>query len=390
VLKTRLIARNHERNDGEDARRELEAELTSLRATLAAAEAERGRVVGALGAALARLADGDLAVVLRQELDGDFASVRQDFNSLVEVLREIVISLAGGADSIRQSAALAVQAAEDQAQRDSGRAKAVGAAGQGLALLAQSLDRSAQGARQAVESVGAARAEAESSGAILGRAVATMGEIERSARQVAEVVELIDQIAFQTNLLALNAGVEAARAGEAGRGFAVVAQEVRALAQRAADAGGRIKILITASSEQAGAGVQLVGQTSQALGRLAERVAEIDALVADMTAAGHEQSVGIQQVTAAVSRLDKGERLDADTAENTRQALFALNDEAAELARQVNGFHLGSGGRDAEPGPARLATPARVPAPVIRLNEARAAGAGRPPARGPRPGPSEI
>ncbi|MBW8893478.1 MAG: hypothetical protein JF617_15675, partial [Burkholderiales bacterium] len=129
--------------------------------------------------------------------------------------------------------------------------------------------------------VATARTDAEESGRIVSQAVSAMTEIETSSAQVSQIIGVIDEIAFQTNLLALNAGVEAARAGDAGRGFAVVAQEVRALAQRSAEAAREIKTLISTSTQQVGAGVDLVGQTGKALQRIVAQVASIDGLVTE-------------------------------------------------------------------------------------------------------------
>ena len=226
-----------------------------------------------------------------------------------------------------------------------------------------------------MEGFSAAKADAAAGEDVLRQAAQAMEEIERSARQITDVVALIDQIAFQTNLLALNAGVEAARAGDAGRGFAVVAQEVRALAQRAAEAGAQIKTLINTSTAQTGVGVELVGRTGEVLRRVTGRVAEIDALVADIALAGQEQSAGLSKIASALNRIDQAERQDAESAERSRLAVQALDDEAAELARQVSGFHLGAALHRPPERPTHVQTPpqssVRTSAPVVRLHGAR-------------------
>ncbi|HEY2662659.1 MAG TPA: methyl-accepting chemotaxis protein [Caulobacteraceae bacterium] len=377
ILKDRLIERSQAREEAGERREDLEVRLTAAQAALATAQDERRRVIEALGAALNRLADGDLAVALRGELDGEFEPLRDDFNAVVAVLREVISGLAGGANGVRRNAAEAVQAGEDQALREAARAGDVETATAGLSALTQALDRSAANARQAVEGASAARAEAAAGEDVLRQVAASLEEIERSARQITEVVALIDQIAFQTNLLALNAGVEAARAGDAGRGFAVVAQEVRALAQRAAEAGAQIKALINTSAIQTGAGVDLVGRTGEALRRVTGRVAEIDVLVADMALAGQDQSAGLSKVASALARIDQGERQDAESAALSRRAVQALDDEAAELARQVSGFHLGSALRKPPERPALPQAPTRSPAPVVRLHDVRGSAAWR-------------
>ena len=132
-----------------------------------------------------------------------------------------------------------------------------------------------------------------------------MHGIERSSREISQIIGVIDEIAFQTNLLALNAGVEAARAGEAGRGFAVVASEVRALAQRSADAAKEIKKLISASSVQVEQGVKLVGQTGEALTLMAAQVAEIDVIVGEIASSAQEQATALDEVNTAVNQMDQ-------------------------------------------------------------------------------------
>ncbi len=229
-----------------------------------------------------------------------------------------------------------------------------------------------------MEGANAAKAKAATGEDLLKQAAAILEEVERSARQITETVAVIDQIAFQTNLLALNAGVEAARAGDAGRGFAVVAQEVRALAQRAAEAGAQIRAQVNAGSLQTGAGVELVGRTGEALRHLVHRVEEIDTLAADIVLAGQEQSAGLSKVATALERIDKAERQDSESAEWSRRALQSLDDEAADLARQVSSFHLGAATRKPERA-AALQTPssARPSAPVVRLHDARGAAGAR-------------
>jgi methyl-accepting chemotaxis protein len=167
-----------------------------------------------------------------------------------------------------------------------------------------------------------------------------MGEIETSARKIGQIIGVIDEIAFQTNLLALNAGVEAARAGEAGRGFAVVAQEVRALAQRAADAAKEIKVLVSTSMQQVERGVRLVGETGAALRRIQTGIAEINQAVAEIAASAREQAMGLAEVNTAVNQMDQTTQQNAAMVEQSTAATHSLATETAELNRAVGRFRV--------------------------------------------------
>ena len=181
-----------------------------------------------------------------------------------------------------------------------------------------------------------------------------MGEIERSSREIGNITEMMDEIAFQTNLLALNAGVEAARAGEAGKGFAVVAQEVRVLAQRAAQAAKDIKTLITASGEQVKSGVALVGETGTALQTIVSDVKEINQHVSAIVDAAREQALGLQEVNTAVSPIDQGTQQNAAMVEQTSAASRNLAVEAERLKQLLAGFKLSDGVAQTAPATLRV------------------------------------
>jgi methyl-accepting chemotaxis protein len=180
-----------------------------------------------------------------------------------------------------------------------------------------------------------------------------MGGIEKSSQSITQIIGVIDEIAFQTNLLALNAGVEAARAGDAGRGFAVVAQEVRALAQRSADAAKEIKGLIRASSEQVDKGVRLVGETGQTLDQILVQVGEINDLVGEIATSSKTQATGLAEVNAAVSQMDQVIRQNAAMVEQSTAASRVLAAEAAELERLIGGFQVGAQVHEYRPRPGR-------------------------------------
>src|SRR3546814_791917 len=186
--------------------------------------------------------------------------------------------------------------------------------------------------------VNEAHREAADGGQTVARAVAAMDQIEKSAQEIAQIINVIDGIAFQTNLLALNAGVEAARAGDAGKGFAVVANEVRALAQRSADAARDIKQLITTSSEQVESGVHLVGQTGQMLDRIVAKVDEVRGLITEISASTEAQASNLQQVNGAIGDMDSRTQQNAAMVEQSTAAARSLASEASQLLKLVSRF----------------------------------------------------
>ena len=216
--------------------------------------------------------------------------------------------------------------------------------------------------------------------AYIRKAVEAMGQIEHSAKQISQIIGVIDEIAFQTNLLALNAGVEAARAGDAGKGFAVVASEVRALAQRSAEAAKEIKILISASAEQVGAGVSLVGETGEALQRIVAQVSEITGVVGEIAASAQEQATGLHQVNTAVNQMDHVTQQNAAMVEQSTAASHALATEAKELGRLMSQFRVGD-----VPAASRVRSTSRAARPAAARPVAYASGAATAARLAPRP-----
>jgi methyl-accepting chemotaxis protein len=210
-----------------------------------------------------------------------------------------------------------------------------------LDQITATVRKTAENSNEARNTASAAKADTETSGAVVRETVTAMSGIEASSKQIGNIIGVIDEIAFQTNLLALNAGVKAARAGDAGRGFAVVATEVRALAQRSADAAKEIKALISASSQQVDTGVKLVDETGKALARIAEQVARLNGLVGDISSSAQEQATGLNQVNTAVNQMDQVTQQNAAMVEQATAASHGLAGEASELARLVGQFQIG-------------------------------------------------
>ena len=318
----------------------LENERLRLEAERRESQAHQERLVEALAQALDRLASGDLLARVEIDVHPSFQKLKDDFNNAMGLLDQAMCGVASATDGIQASTDEISAAADDLSRRTEQQAASLEETAAALDEITATVRRSAAGARQAQDVVAGAKTEAERSGAVVGEAVSAMGEIEASSREIGNIIGVIDEIAFQTNLLALNAGVEAARAGEAGKGFAVVAQEVRALAQRSAEAAKEIKALISTSTRQVGSGVDLVGQTGEALRGIVAKVAEIDALIGEISGSAQAQASGLNEVNTAVNQMDQVTQQNAAMVEQTTAATHALKSQSGELVRQVSGFRI--------------------------------------------------
>jgi len=333
----RRAARQHQ--DQLDARTQEERE--EQREKLEAEARQRERVVSALDAGLRALAAGDLSHGITLAFPPEFEQLRLNFNSSLRALEETISQVVISASAVDGGAREISVAADDLSRRTEQQAAGLEQTAAALDEVTATIRQTADSAGKAQQAMSQSRLAVGESSTVAGQAVDAMGRIDTSSRQIAQIIGVIDEIAFQTNLLALNAGVEAARAGEAGRGFAVVAQEVRALAQRSADAAKQIKGLIAESSDSVQSGVDLVVRVGEALSGVVSEFSRIEALVQDIAQAAREQSTGLAEVNTAVNQMDQVTQQNAAMVEQTTAASHNLSKEALQLGRLVEGFKTG-------------------------------------------------
>jgi methyl-accepting chemotaxis protein len=348
------------------------------------AEADQsGRVVETLTDALDRLAEGDLTHRIAGMPPGEHERLGEAFNASVAKLETMIGAVRATAGGVRTGSDEIRAASEDLALRNEQQAASLeetaASVGTTVALTRQSAD-SASAAKSAIAQT---HARATEGGAVVGKAVAAMGAIEQSAKEITQIIDVIDGIAFQTNLLALNAGVEAARAGEAGKGFAVVANEVRALAQRSAEAARDIKALIDKSTAHVGDGVSLVGETGTLLAEIVSQVGAVTSQVSEIAETAAAQASNLEQVNSAVGTIDRMTQQNAAMVEQATAATRSLSSEAQRLGELVAQFRVSGGGNVGDfahraappppPAPRPLPAPRKAapPPPLVTGNLAR-------------------
>ncbi|GAN79518.1 methyl-accepting chemotaxis protein [Acidocella aminolytica] len=306
---------------------------------------DRVRAVNGITTGLKELASKNLKYRIIENFSVDFQEVRQDFNSSLEQLESTMAAISASIQNVKSSSGEISQASDDLSRRTEQQAASLEETAAALDQITTTVANTAESAGEARNVVNLAKDDAERSAIVVTDTVNAMTEIEHSSSQISNIIGVIDEIAFQTNLLALNAGVEAARAGDAGRGFAVVATEVRALAQRSAEAAKEIKALISSSTQQVATGVALVGKTGKALQGIAEHVTKLNGMISEITASTREQSSGLSQVNVAVNEMDQVTQKNAAMVEETTAASHSLTQEARELAGLVGQFHIGATSR---------------------------------------------
>jgi methyl-accepting chemotaxis protein len=321
------------------------------------------RFLAGFAAHAERIASGDLSTDIEVNGNTDAAQVLRSLQTLQSELRRSISAIRSGADGVTVAASEIATGNADLSARTEQTASNLQTAASSMAQLNATVRQSADSAAQANQLASSAAAVAQRGGQVVSQVVSTMDEINTSSKKIADIIGVIDGIAFQTNILALNAAVEAARAGEQGRGFAVVAGEVRSLAQRSAEAAREIKTLIGSSVERVETGARLVQDAGSTMGEIVSSVQRVSDIIGEISAAATEQSAGIGQVNGSVVQLDQMTQQNAALVEQSAAAAESLKDQAGRLAGAVSSFRLGDAAPTVAAKPAApKTTPAAKPA----------------------------
>ena len=287
-----------------------------------------------------RLAEGDLGCEIRPEGNDETMQLLQSMGKMQRNLARIVNDVKANADEVANASKQIAQGNQDLSSRTESQASSLQQTAATMGSLDSNVRHNADNARQANSLASNASSVALRGGEMMGQVVQTMTGINGSARKIADIIGVIDSIAFQTNILALNAAVEAARAGEQGRGFAVVAAEVRGLAQRSAGAAREIKTLISASVEQVEQGTLLVDEAGKTMHEIVDAIRNVTGIVAEISTASASQSEGVNEVGRAVSQMEQTTQQNSALVEQSAAAAESLSQQAQELVKAVASFRL--------------------------------------------------
>ena len=320
------------------------------------------------------IAEGNVNQSVDLAQSGDEGELLRTLGRMQGQLSEVVSTIRSGANSVATASAEIARGNNDLSARTEQQASALEETAASMEELSSTVKQNADNAKQANQLALSASTVAAKGGEVVGRVVDTMKGINDSSKKIADIISVIDGIAFQTNILALNAAVEAARAGEQGRGFAVVASEVRSLAGRSADAAKEIKSLITASVERVEHGTVLVDQAGATMSEIVSSIKRVTDIMGEISAASSEQSAGVAQVGEAITQMDQATQQNAALVEESAAAAESLKGQAQQLVQAVSVFNLANGA-----GTSSYAAPqAASPAPVERRGADRAKNVTRP------------
>ncbi|MCC8539698.1 methyl-accepting chemotaxis protein [Xanthomonas axonopodis pv. poinsettiicola] len=324
------------RGDAQRFQYDFRAMVDSLNHLMSTADAN----LHALSTVLQAIAAGDLTTRMQGQFHGVFARMRDDANATVAQLADIVGRIQQATDAINEAASEIASGNQDLSQRTEQQAANLEETAASMEELTSTVRNNAEHARRANQLVVGAASVASQGGEVVGQVVGTMAGIQAASRKIADIIGVIDGIAFQTNILALNAAVEAARAGEQGRGFAVVASEVRTLAQRSAAAAKEIKHLIDDSVSRVDHGNQLVGQAGRTMQDIVDSVRNVTTIMQEISEASQQQSQGIEQVGQTVAQMDQATQQNAALVEEATAAARAMEEQAQQLRDAVSVFQL--------------------------------------------------
>jgi methyl-accepting chemotaxis protein len=341
VFRTSALRNIDLENEAEQTRFATEEERAANEAEKARQAQQLQQAVAALAEGLGQLAGGNLAYRITTPFPASLEAVRKDFNTSIESLEAAFTTIAGSSDNIGQGTAEIRSSTDNLSRRTEQQAASLEQTAAALDEITSTVQAAHKRATDIGRMVSEASSVASESEVIVQDTVTAMSEIETSSKQVAQIIGVINEIAFQTNLLALNAGVEAARAGEAGKGFAVVAQEVRELAQRSAGAAKEINTLLEKSEAHVQSGVTLVTRTGEALQKIGGHVQSINSNVKAMVTSSQEQSVGIQEINTAVNQMDQVTQQNAAMVEETTAAVHTVFEETETLNQAISRFRIG-------------------------------------------------
>ena len=345
IFKENALSKVRIEAESEEQRTEAEAERSRNDAEKQALDSQIDFAVGQLAAGLGRLARGDLSEQIETPFTGRLEQLRLDFNGSLIRLQDTLLEIRNNALSIQRNGNDMHASAASLSKRTEAQAASLEETAAAVDQITATVRSSAERAHEANVAVSHTKKSADNSAVVVSSAIAAMGRIEDASRQIEQIIEVIDEIAFQTNLLALNAGIEAARAGDAGRGFAVVAQEVRELAQRSAEAAREIKGLINKSTGEVNSGSQLVQETGAVLASISQQIVSVSGHVEMIATASRDQAAALNEVNGSVNQMDQMTQQNAAMVDQATNASRELANQADTLMTLVEQFRLAPAGR---------------------------------------------